>query len=99
MQSIMRLEENGMTPDGGEVLVTGAGGGVGSVAVVLLARRGYQVAAATGRPEVAEYLTGLGASRIGPVGLAVIRVAKELAVVTVAVEPNAVDAFARPDHR
>ena len=64
MQSIMRLEENGMTPDGGEVLVTGAGGGVGSVAVVLLARRGYQVAAATGRPEVAEYLTGLGASRI-----------------------------------
>ena len=64
MQSIMRLEENGMTPDGGEVLVTGAGGGVGSVAVVLLARRGYQVAAATGRSEIATYLTELGASRI-----------------------------------
>jgi len=64
MQAIMRLEANGMTPEGGEVLVTGAGGGVGSVAVVLLARRGYQVAAMTGRDEVAEYLTGLGASRI-----------------------------------
>ena len=64
MQSIMRLEENGMTPDGGEVLVTGAGGGVGSVAGVLLARRGYQVAAATGRPEIAAYLTELGASRL-----------------------------------
>ena len=64
MQAIMRLEANGMTPDGGEVLVTGAGGGVGSVAVVLLARLGYQVAAMTGRDEIADYLTGLGASRI-----------------------------------
>ena len=53
-----------MTPDGGEVLVTGAGGCVGSVAVVLLARRGYRVAAATGRSEIATYLTELGASRI-----------------------------------
>ena len=64
MQSIMRLEANGMTPDGGEVLVTGAGGGVGSVATVLLAKRGYQVAAMTGRAEIADYLTDLGASRI-----------------------------------
>ncbi len=64
MQAIMRLEANGMTPDGGEVLVTGAGGGVGSVATVLLATRGYQVAAMTGRAEIADYLTGLGASRI-----------------------------------
>jgi acrylyl-CoA reductase (NADPH) len=64
MQSILRLEANGMTPDGGEVLVTGAGGGVGSVATVLLAKRGYQVAAMTGRAEIADYLTGLGASRI-----------------------------------
>ena len=64
MQAIMRLEANGMTPDGGEVLVTGAGGGVGSIATVLLARRGYSVAAMTGRAEIAEYLTGLGAARI-----------------------------------
>ena len=64
MQAIMRLEANGMSPEGGEVLVTGAGGGVGSIATVLLARRGYEVAAMTGRPEIGEYLTGLGASRI-----------------------------------
>ena len=64
MQSILRLEANGMTPDGGEVLVTGAGGGVGSVATILLAKRGYEVAAMTGRTEIADYLTGLGASRI-----------------------------------
>ena len=64
MQSILRLEANGMTPDGGEVLVTGAGGGVGSVATVLLAKRGYQVAAMTGRAEIVDYLTDLGASRI-----------------------------------
>ena len=47
-----------------QVLVTGAGGGVGSVATVLLAKRGYQVAAMTGRAEIADYLTDLGASRI-----------------------------------
>ena len=64
MQAIMRLEANGMAPEGGEVLVTGAGGGVGSIATVLLARRGYQVAAMTGRPEIGDYLTELGASRI-----------------------------------
>ena len=64
MQAIMRLESAGMHPDQGEVLVTGAGGGVGSVATIILARRGYQVAAVTGRPEIGDYLTGLGASRI-----------------------------------
>jgi len=64
MQAIMRLEANGMSPDGGEVLVTGAGGGVGSIATVLLARRGYSVAAMTGRAEIADYLTALGATRI-----------------------------------
>jgi acrylyl-CoA reductase (NADPH) len=64
MQAIMRLEANGMNPDGGEVLVTGAGGGVGSIATVLLAGRGYSVAAMTGRSEIADYLTELGATRI-----------------------------------
>ena len=64
MQAIMRLEANGMSPKGGEVLVTGAGGGVGSVATVLLSRRGYEVAAMTGRAEIASYLKDLGASRI-----------------------------------
>ncbi len=51
-----------ITPGAGEVLVTGAAGGVGSVAVSLLARRGYRVIAATGRPETHDYLTRLGAS-------------------------------------
>jgi putative YhdH/YhfP family quinone oxidoreductase len=49
-----------ITPDAGEVLVTGAAGGVGSVAVALLARRGYRVTASTGRPETHDYLTSLG---------------------------------------
>lgn len=66
MLAIRALEEHGMTPDGGEVLVTGAAGGVGSVAVALLARAGYQVAAVTGRPETEGYLRGLGAGRIVP---------------------------------
>ena len=64
--SIMALENQGVTPDGGDVLVTGAAGGVGSVAVTMLAKKGYSVAAVTGRPETAEYLTGLGASKIIP---------------------------------
>lgn len=64
MLAVMALEDHGLTPDKGEVLVTGAAGGVGSVAVAILARLGYQVAAVTGRPETAEYLAGLGASRI-----------------------------------
>jgi acrylyl-CoA reductase (NADPH) len=65
MLCLMALEEVGIAPGcEGEVLVTGAGGGVGSFAVMLLAGLGYEVAAATGRPEIAEYLTSLGASTI-----------------------------------
>ena len=64
--SIMALEKHGLTPDQGDVLVTGAAGGVGSMAVTMLARRGFSVAAVTGRPETADYLTQLGASKIIP---------------------------------
>ncbi len=64
MLAVMALEEHGLTPEKGEVLVTGAAGGVGSVAVALLAKLGYQVAAVTGRPETEGYLLGLGASRV-----------------------------------
>jgi acrylyl-CoA reductase (NADPH) len=64
--ALQALEAHGLTPDKGEVLVTGAAGGVGSVAVALLANEGYQVAAVTGRPETEAYLKGLGASRIIP---------------------------------
>jgi acrylyl-CoA reductase (NADPH) len=65
MLCLLELEEVGLEPGGaGEVLVTGAGGGVGSFAVMLLAALGYRVAAATGRPEVADYLRSLGASSI-----------------------------------
>lgn len=66
MLCVMALERHGVTPDSGEVLVTGAAGGVGSVAVAVLAKLGYRVVAVTGRPEEADYLTGLGASRILP---------------------------------
>jgi acrylyl-CoA reductase (NADPH) len=66
MLAVMALEDHGLTPDKGEVLVTGAAGGVGSVAVAVLAARGYQVAAVTGRPETEPYLRALGASRIIP---------------------------------
>lgn len=64
MLCILALERHGITPDSGEVLVTGAAGGVGSVAVAVLARLGYRVAAVTGRAGEADYLTGLGAARI-----------------------------------
>jgi acrylyl-CoA reductase (NADPH) len=66
MLAVMALEDHGLTPDKGEVLVTGAAGGVGSVAVAILSRLGYQVAAVTGRPETEGYLRDLGASRIIP---------------------------------
>lgn len=66
MLAVMALEDHGLTPDAGEVLVTGAAGGVGSVAVAILAHLGYSVAAVTGRPETATYLQNLGASRIIP---------------------------------
>jgi acrylyl-CoA reductase (NADPH) len=64
MLSVMALENAGVVPDKSPVIVTGAAGGVGSVAVALLARLGYTVAASTGRPQEAEYLKGLGASEI-----------------------------------
>jgi acrylyl-CoA reductase (NADPH) len=64
MLSVMALENAGVTPDKGPVVVTGAAGGVGSVAVALLAKLGYTVAASTGRPQEADYLKGLGASEI-----------------------------------
>ena len=64
MLAVMALEAHGAKPDAGEILVTGAAGGVGSVATAILAKLGYQVAAVTGRPEQADYLQGLGASRI-----------------------------------
>ena len=66
MLAVMALEEHGLTPSRGEVLVTGAAGGVGSVAVAILSRLGYQVAGVTGRPETEGYLRDLGASRIVP---------------------------------
>ncbi|TGD63267.1 oxidoreductase [Tabrizicola sp. WMC-M-20] len=66
MLAVMALEEHGLVPEAGEVLVTGAAGGVGSVAVAVLARLGYSVAAVTGRPETEPYLRDLGASRLVP---------------------------------
>ncbi|GAB5377709.1 MAG: MDR family oxidoreductase [Acuticoccus sp.] len=66
MLAVMALEENGLAPGGRPVLVTGAAGGVGSVAVAVLKRLGYEVAAVTGRPETADYLTHLGAATIVP---------------------------------
>lgn len=64
MLAVLALEGHGLAPGAGEVLVTGAAGGVGSVATAILANRGYEVAAVTGRPEQEDYLKGLGASRI-----------------------------------
>jgi acrylyl-CoA reductase (NADPH) len=64
MLSVMALEDAGLAPDRGEVLVTGAAGGVGSVAVALLAGAGYSVTAATGRTAEADYLKGLGAANV-----------------------------------
>jgi acrylyl-CoA reductase (NADPH) len=66
MLAVQALEAHGLKPEQGEVLVTGAAGGVGSVATAILSNLGYQVAAVTGRPETADYLTGLGATRIVP---------------------------------
>jgi len=66
MLAVMALEDHGLQTGHGPVLVTGAAGGVGSVATAILANLGHEVAAVTGRPETADYLTGLGASRIVP---------------------------------
>lgn len=64
MLSVMALERQGVTPDQGEVLVTGANGGVGSYAIALLARLGYRVVASTGRLEETDYLKALGAEQV-----------------------------------
>jgi acrylyl-CoA reductase (NADPH) len=62
--SVLTLEERGLRPDDGPVLVTGATGGVGSIAVGILATRGYEVVASTGKHEAAPYLRGLGAADV-----------------------------------
>ncbi len=62
--SILRLEENGVTPEKGPVLVTGATGGVGSLAVSMLAKKGYHVVASTGKESEYEYLQTIGAKEI-----------------------------------
>ncbi len=64
MLSVLALEHAGVTPDKGDVLVTGAGGGAGSVAVILLSKLGYRVVASTGRLEEAGYLRELGAAEV-----------------------------------
>ncbi|MBP8133288.1 MAG: oxidoreductase [Zoogloea sp.] len=64
MLCVLALERHGVTPDKGEILVTGAAGGVGSVALALLARLGYTVVASTGRAAEADYLKSLGAAEI-----------------------------------
>ena len=64
MLCVMALERHGITPDRGQVVVTGAAGGVGSVAVALLSKLGYDVAAVTGRMSEAEFLKSLGANEI-----------------------------------
>jgi acrylyl-CoA reductase (NADPH) len=64
MLCVMALEKHGVTPDKGDVLVTGAGGGVGSVAIALLAKLGYRVVASTGRLQEADYLRQLGAADV-----------------------------------
>jgi acrylyl-CoA reductase (NADPH) len=64
MLAVMALEHHGVKPESGPVVVTGAAGGVGSVAVAILAKLGFQVTASTGRPQEADYLKRLGASEI-----------------------------------
>jgi NADPH2:quinone reductase len=62
--AIHRMEQNGQIPGGGPIVVTGATGGVGSLAVDMLATRGYQVVAVSAKPEAAEYLKALGATEV-----------------------------------
>ena len=64
MLCVMALQKHGVTPDKGDMLVTGAGGGVGSVAIALLAKLGYRVVASTGRMQEADYLRQLGAADV-----------------------------------
>jgi len=63
-QSVRVLDRHGVEPGDGEILVTGAAGGVGSVAIALLAGRGYRVVASTGRADEADYLRALGAAEV-----------------------------------
>lgn len=62
--AVHRMEQNGQQPDAGEIVVTGATGGVGSIAIDILAARGYRVVAVTGKKSSAEYLQRLGAARV-----------------------------------
>jgi len=64
MLAVMALQDHGMKPEQGPVLVTGAAGGVGSVATAILSHLGFEVAAVTGRPDTADYLKSLGATQI-----------------------------------
>lgn len=64
MLCVLALEKHGLRPDSGDILVTGASGGVGSVAVALLARLGYRVVASTGRLQESDYLKSLGAADV-----------------------------------
>jgi acrylyl-CoA reductase (NADPH) len=64
MLCVLALEEQGVTPDRGEIVVTGAAGGVGSTAIPLLAKRGFRVVASSGRAELASYLKELGAGEV-----------------------------------
>ncbi len=64
MLSVLALEHGGLNPDSGDILVTGASGGAGSIAIMLLSSLGYQVVASTGRPEEASYLRSLGAAEV-----------------------------------
>ena len=64
MLCVLALEHGGLTPASGDILVTGANGGVGSIAIAILSGLGYRVVASTGRAEEAEYLKGLGAAEI-----------------------------------
>lgn len=64
MLAVMALERHGITPDRGPIVVTGAAGGVGSIAIALLAKLGFSVIASTGRPQEEPYLRSLGASEI-----------------------------------
>lgn len=83
MLCVMALEKHGLTPASGPIAVTGAAGGVGSVAVSILSKLGFQVSAVTGRPAEADYLKGLGATEI-----------VERAVLTGAVKPLAKERWA-----
>ena len=64
MLSVLALEDHGIKPDDGDILVTGASGGVGSIAVAVLGKLGYRVVATTGRMQERDFLTGLGAADV-----------------------------------